>query len=42
MLRIRGRRDRGKISLVAVSRSNEVSREVENNRGGVTYSSAFW
>ena len=42
MLRIRGRRDRGKISLVAVSRGNEVSREMEKNRGNVSYSSAFW
>ena len=41
MLRARGR-DRGEISLVAVSRGNEVSREMEDNRGGVSYSSAFW
>jgi hypothetical protein len=42
MLRVRGRRDRGKISLVAVSRGNEVSREMEKNRGSVSYSSALW
>lgn len=42
MLCVRGRRDRGKISLVAVSRGNEVSREMEKNRGSVSYSSAFW
>ena len=41
MLRACGR-DRGKISLVTVSRSNEVSREMEKDRGSVSYSSAFW
>jgi hypothetical protein len=42
MLRVRGRRDRGKISLVAVSRGNKVSREMEKDKGSVSYSSAFW